>query len=117
MQDRTINSALLALRKQIIRGDGQGLDKVEALLEMRGVPMPRVMPARRADASRHGLMSIIVLDALRDSPKALRDIVAHVAARRPELEYLAAYTRTTQVLAKLKLKGLVRREGTVWLAP
>ena len=39
MQDKTISNALLALRKQIIRGDGKELAQVERLLRMRGVDM------------------------------------------------------------------------------
>ena len=50
MSERSINSALLALRKQLIRGDGLGLEHVEALLVMRGVALPCVLPAKRPDA-------------------------------------------------------------------
>ncbi len=42
MQDKTINNALLALRKQIIRGDGAGRGHVVAMLRPRGGDMPRV---------------------------------------------------------------------------
>jgi len=55
-----------------------------------------------------------VLEALRSSPKPLREVVRHVACHRPELDYGAAYMRTTQALARLQEKGLVRREGRVW---
>lgn len=41
MQEKTINNALLALRRQIIRGDGENLAHVEALLRARGVEPPR----------------------------------------------------------------------------
>jgi len=118
MQDKTINSALLALRKQIIRGKLDGLTHVEALLMMRGVDMPAVLPAQRPDVARRGHMAAMVLDALRDGPKPLREIAAHVASKRPEIDERAAYVRTTQALDKLKRKERVvlecGRDGCLW---
>jgi len=70
MQDKSVNSALLALRKQIIRGDLDGLAHVEALLAMRGVAMPAVLPAKRPDVVRRGHMAVMIPNALRDGPKA-----------------------------------------------
>ena len=117
MQDRTIDNALLALRKQVIREGTEGQDHVEALLQMRGVDMPHVLPAKRKDVAGKGLMARLVLESLRDGPKPLREVVSHVARHRPELDYRAAYIRTTQALARMKGRGLVRRDGRVWLAP
>lgn len=118
MQDKSINGALLALLKATIRDDGEGLDHVEALLRLRGVPMPAVLPAKSNNAARRGLMATLALGALRDGRKPLTAIVAHVADSRPEIDDRAAYVRTTQALAKLKRKGLVMREGRLWvLAP
>ncbi len=51
MQGKTIDNALLTLRKQTIRGDRDGLTQVEALLAMRGVAMPHVLPAKRSDVA------------------------------------------------------------------
>jgi hypothetical protein len=113
MQDRTIDGALLALRKQIIRGSLDGLDQVEALLTLRGVHMPRVLPAKRKDVSRRGHMTVMVTNALSDGPMRLREVVAYVSDRRPELEPDFAYGRTLRVLVKMKAKGLVQREGAV----
>ncbi|WP_159458612.1 hypothetical protein [Roseisalinus antarcticus] len=45
MQDKTIDNALLALRKDMIRNGGDGLTHVEALLTMRGVGLPAVLPS------------------------------------------------------------------------
>ena len=45
VQDRTIDGALLAPRKQIIRGNLDALDHVEALLALHGVHMPLVRSA------------------------------------------------------------------------
>ncbi|MEW9919466.1 hypothetical protein AB2B41_07625 [Marimonas sp. MJW-29] len=117
MQDRTIDSALLALRKQIIRNKGEGLEHVEELLRMRGVHMPRVLPPKRKDVAPRGMMTAMLLEALRDGPMTLREATAYVAKRRPELEPDFAYGRTLRVLVKLKAKGLVQREGRLWLAP
>jgi hypothetical protein len=69
MQDKTIDNALLAPRKQIIRGDGEGLERVEALLRMRSVPMPSVLPHRCPTTARRNVMRHLVLDALRDGSK------------------------------------------------
>ncbi len=114
MLDKSINGALLALRKQIIRRDGEGQEHVEALLAMRGVGMPRVMPAKRSDVARRGHMQLLILASLRDGPKTIREIVAYVAERRPEISYEAAYTRTGQRLPVMRAKGLVRRGDGVW---
>ncbi len=122
MQDKSINGALLALRKQIIRRDLDGLAHVEALLVMRGVDMPRVMPARRACAAGQGQSRAMVLDALRDGPKLRKDIVRHVASRRPEIPPDVAYARVDRVLWKMRKVGLIDRgfgpDGCLWkLAP
>ena len=114
MLDKSIDGALLALRKQIIRGDEAGLEHVEALLRARGVFLPRVMPAKRIDAARRGHMSLIVLAALRGGPKAASEVTAYVAPRRPELTQEAVKQRTSQCLTKLKMRGLVVFEGRLW---
>jgi hypothetical protein len=71
MQDKSIDGALLALRKQIIRGDGNGLCHIEALLRQRGVHMPAVLPAKRKDVAGKGLMAIWVMQALQDGKRRL----------------------------------------------
>ena len=116
MLDKTINSALLTLRAQIIRGDGKGQDHVEAMLRSRGIdPQTCIVRAKRkADAARKGLMRVIVLDALRGGPKTLRELAQIVAARRPEIGQEAAYQRTGQVLARMKRAVSVVREGRLW---
>ena len=107
MQDKSINGALLALRKQIIRSDGEGLAHVEALLALRGVHMPAVLPAKRKDVAGRGIMSAIILEVLSNVPMPLPQVVAHVASRRPDLDPEFAYQRTVQVLFKMKQRGLV----------
>lgn len=118
MQERSIDGALLALRKAIIREGREGLAHVEALLVMRGVHMPAVLPAKKPDAARRGAMSLLVLAFLRDGPKPLRDIAAHVAFKRPEIDEEAAYARTRQTMDRLKRRGLVQiddgPDGCLW---
>jgi len=77
--------------------------------------MPRVLPSKRKDVAGKGLMTRLVLEALRDGPKPLREVVSHASRHRPALPYRASYVRTTQALAKMKKRGLVRREGRVWV--
>lgn len=118
MQDKSINGALLALRKAIIRGDLDGLAHVEALLAMRDVPMPAVLPARKQCAAGRGRSRAMVMDAIRDGPKLRRDIVRHVAAQRPEIPTDVAYRRVDQCLWKMKKAGLVVQnfgsDGCLW---
>lgn len=114
MQERSIDGALLALRKATIRENRDGLEHVEALLAMRGVELPRVMLAKRKDVVGKGRMRRLVLNALKDGPLPLPAIAAHVSAGRPEISYKAAYIRTGQALARMKLAGLVRRDGRLW---
>jgi hypothetical protein len=84
---------------------------------MRNVPVPRVMPQKRKDVAGKGVMRMIILDTLRDSPKTLRELVAYVADRRPEISSDAAYQRTGQALAQMKAQGIVDRSGRLWFTP
>ena len=112
MQDRTIDNALLALRKQIIRGDLDGLEQVEALLTMRGVRMPRVMPQWREMQARGHEIRGIIKRTLQDGPKTLAEVAQAISDARGE-DY--SRHRVAQVLYKMKLAGMVRREGRVWM--
>ena len=98
MQDRTIDNALLALRKQIIRSQLEGRGQVEKLLRLRDVPIPCVMMY----SAYRGCMKRLILDALQDRPKTLCEVVAHVATGRPELTRETAYQRTAQRLYRMK---------------
>ena len=116
MQDRTITNALLALRKQIIRGNLDGLDHINALLAARGINPAtlRVGPKRRPDQARQGIMRLMVQEALHDGPRTARDIAARIAARRPEITPEATHKRTAQALDRMRVAGLVKREGRLW---
>lgn len=109
MLDKSIDAALLALRKQIIRGDGNGLAHVEALCLMRGLELRRVAPAQRKDAARKGETARLVIGALRDGPRSRADIVALLAASKPDLDHLTCYRRIDRAITKLQAKGAVRQ--------
>jgi hypothetical protein len=118
MQDKSINGALLALRKQIMRGKLDGLEHVEALLTTRGVHMPAVFPAKKADVAYRGQVRAMLCEALRNGPKTRAEILEHIAQKRPELPAKVAYARADRVMWKMRKAGLVEREGRVWrLAP
>ena len=111
MQERTINNALLALRKQ---GGTQG-KLAEVLLDMRDVEWGGWVqdgPMKRGQAKRY------ILDALRSGPATSYDIGAMIRADRPELGQRAATNRAYQALLRLEDKGLVRRDfgagGCLW---
>lgn len=117
MQDKTITNALIALRKQIIRDGFDGLAHVDALLAVRGVDPAklRVGAKRKPDHARQGLMRLMVLEALRDGLKTARDVAAQIASRRPEITPEATHKRTAQALDKLRVAGLVKRDGRLWV--
>lgn len=117
MQDATIDNALLALRKQIILSAGEGRNHVEALLQVRAVRLPRVLGPKAANAMRKGHMAHMILEALRERPMTRKELVAHLAHKRPDVPQERLYWRTASALDKLRIKGLARREGRVWLAP
>ncbi|MDF0601270.1 hypothetical protein P1J78_11060 [Psychromarinibacter sp. C21-152] len=114
MQDKTINNALLALRRQIDRDNLDGMDHVEALLSLRGVPIPRLSPARKPDVAGKGVMARMIIEALQAGHSTQSGVTAHVAARRPDLSEWDAYRRTSLCLARLKRSGRVVREGRAW---
>jgi len=107
MQDRTIDNALLALRKQ---GGAQG-KLAEVLLDMRGVALPgwyQDRPFKRGDTKR------MVLSALRERPMTNSELGKLVQSSLPDVTQSAAANRSYQALLRLEAKGLVLREGRVW---
>lgn len=116
MLDKTITNALIALRAQIIRDHLDGLAHVDALLLARGIDPAklRVGTKRKPDCARQGFMRLMVMEALRGGPKRHSEVAAMILPRRPEITSQAAYKRTGQALAKMRLGGLVKREGRLW---
>ena len=116
MQDKTLDNALLALRRQIIRSNGQGLDHVEALLTVRGVRIPRavqVSPMSRGECKR------LVLSKL---PCTTAQAGRAIAEQVPSASYRSAYHRAYMALRRLEDSGLVVQGfgsgGCLWrLAP
>lgn len=118
MQERSIDGALLALRKVTIRENRDGLEHIETLLRMRGVSMPCVFDGKRPDAARAGHMRRWIIEALRDGPKRLPELAAIIAVHTPAVPHERVYKRTSVVLTKMKRIGIVEREGRLWrLAP
>ncbi len=112
MQDRTINSALLALRVQLIRENRNGLEHVEALLRLRRVPMPEVKRAPRKAFDRRELRRELAA-LLRDGPMTCRELAdrvqeAHGFTRRRARECVK------NSLGKMQRAGWVRLEGGLW---
>lgn len=106
---------ICGLRAQIIRDRLNGLDRVNTLLMQRGIdPSAQLVRGkRRPDAARKVLTRLVVLDALRDGQKCYVEIVALVAARRPEITPEATYQRAGLSLAKLRRCGAVARDGNL----
>jgi len=108
MQDRSIDSALVALRQQ---GGHQG-KLAEVLLEMRGVEaLPYVFqfkPAKRGDMKR------LCIAALREGPKTTRQVGDILMMEKPELTRRSADHRVYTALARLVAGGKAVRDGGVW---
>lgn len=109
MQDRTIDNALLALHK----AGGDQADLARQLLRMRGIEPPRLV-SHCHDPFRRNQMRVAILEALRDGPKSGPEIVQHVMSYRDGWAFKDAQSRVSTALTKMKLVGLVRREGRVW---
>lgn len=107
MQDKTINNALMALRKQV----GHEGKLAEVLLDMRGVKWGGWVqdgPLGRGQTKR------FVLDTLTDGPLSSADLGKALRAGRPDIGQTAAANRVYQALLRLEGKGLVRRDGRLW---
>lgn len=107
MQDKTINGALKALRKQ---GGAEG-KLAEVLLDMRGVDWSCVVqdnPLKRGQCRR------FVLNSLKDGPKTTAQIAAELVLTDPQIGRRGASNRVYQALLRAVDKGLVQREGRLW---
>ena len=109
MQDRTIDNALLALHK----AGGEQADLARQLLRMRGIEPPRLV-SRCSNPFRRNQMRRAILEALRDGPQTGPEIVRHVMRYRDGWTFKDAQRRVSTALTKMKLAGLVRRDGWVW---
>lgn len=107
MQDRTINNALVAL----LRVGGEQADLARQLMALRGVPVPRHLHDRPLSRGR---CRRIVLDALQDGPKTVRQVGERIAERVPGITARQAGNRAYQALLRLEAAGQVRCDVGVW---
>ncbi|MEJ6398585.1 hypothetical protein [Yoonia sp. 208BN28-4] len=111
MQEKTINNALLALRKQ---GGAEG-KLAEVLLDMRGINWSgwtQDGPLGRGQTKR------FILETLKDGPQPNADLGRMIHATHSHMTAKAAANRTYQALLRLEDKGLVVRDagpdGCLW---
>ena len=106
MQDRTIDNALLALRRQ----GGSQAKLADVILELRGIPLPVIQnePMRRGEAAR------LVLNELKRGPVTCPQIADLIAIDRPDLPRRYALHRAYMALKRLEAKGLVWDDKPVW---
>ncbi len=112
MQDRTINNALLALRRQ----GGAQAHMAEALLILRDVPVPRVRQVQQLKRSQAGR---VIVAALADGPMTASQLGEVILCLRPGITVHSANNRVYQALLRLEAKGVVRRglvllTGQLW---
>jgi hypothetical protein len=114
LKPETITRALVALRAELIREGGPGLDHVEALLQLRGhnlgpVPRKPVTPAR----FRRNRLRVAIYAALRGGPLTGPQIVEWVSAAHG-LAYAAMYRSIYAQLHAIRKSGRVVREDRRW---
>lgn len=116
MLDKTITNALLQLRVQIIRGNLDGLDHVEALLLARGAGLPRVARPHASNSLPRRAMGLLLVEALWDGPKGGVALACYVAEHQPSISYREAQARVTRIVANgFAVKGEKDRMGRyVW---
>ena len=111
MQDRTINNALQALRKQ---GGHQG-KLAEVLLDMRGVSWSGITQDR---PMRRGQTKRVVMNELKQGPQRASQLAQVIVAMVPGITNRAATNRVYQALLRLEDKGKVVRDvgpqGCLW---
>ena len=114
MLDKTITSALLNLRAQIIRGKMDGLGHVEALLAARGVDLPHVPKPHASNSLPRLAMMRLLVEALGDGPKGGVAAARYVAEHQPDISYREAQRRIHQGLARAVAHGYAVRDENVW---
>ena len=111
MQDKTINSALLALE----RDDGVQGNPARSLLILRGVRIPQTRQLRRL---RRGATRRMVLLALEGGPKTTSQIGVAIQGKHPDISKRSADNRAYQCLQKLlEIEAVVQDfgpEGCLW---
>ena len=114
MLDKSIDAALVELRRQIVRGGLEGQEHVEALLIARGVALRPVTRQLVAVRLPRNYLRWMILAALRDGPMTGPAIAAMVMERTPQIAPEQAYFRAYSAVTRLRYAGLVVREGKWW---
>lgn len=111
MQEKTINSALLALE----RDDGVQGNLARSLLILRGVRIPL---ARQSRKLRRGVTRRMASSMLEEGPKTTRQIGARIREAHPEISARSANNRAYQCLSKLLAIRIVVQDfgpdGYLW---
>jgi hypothetical protein len=115
LKAETITRALAALRAELIREGGPGLEHVEALLQLRGhnlgpVPQKAKTPAR----FRRNRLRVAIYAALRGGPLTGPEIVRRVSEAHG-IAYAAVYRSVYAQLYVVKKAGCVVRKDEAWL--
>lgn len=113
VSEAAISSALRSLRIRTVREGRPGLDQLEALMALRGDPLPPV-PRANAVRFRKGELIRLVVEALREGPKTVGEVGAYVHAYKPAMPRDVAYQRASVILSRLKGRGLVELRAGVW---
>ena len=113
LKPETITRALLALRAELIREGGEGLEHVEALLRLRGNNLPPVPRKAPPQNFKRGRLRLAICAALRDGPLLGPQIVERVCAAHG-LAYRAIYQNVYAQLYCMKKAGQVGHEGRLW---
>ena len=114
MLDKSINAALVELRKRMARG-GADLTHIHAVMASRGldpasIRVPRQYPSRL----RRNLLKAMVMDALRSGPMTGPEITALTMASIRQEKCRNVYQRTYAALGWLVRHGVAVREGGRW---
>ena len=115
MLDKSINAALVEVRKQIVRGGLDGLAQVDDLLRLRGID-PDALVVRRKYRPRRGriYLRVIVLDVLRHGPMTGRQVADIALARVPEVPPESLRPLVYSALTKMGTAGVLVRDQGRW---
>ena len=111
IKEDTVISVLHYLRQVAIR-EGEDTQHIDAILTARGIdPETLKTPRKTPKAFAKGELQRKVLEALRE-PRTGPEIVEAIDSPLP---YRETYKRVYIVLDRLRRRGVLRREGRVWL--
>jgi hypothetical protein len=116
LKPETITRALLALRADLIREGGPGLEHVEALLVLRGSNLPPVPRKAPPQNFRRGKLRLAIFAALRNGPLPGPELVRRVAAAHG-LDYEKVYRSAYTQLGHMRRAGLMTHEDGLLACP